>query len=62
MGLLEELKTRVLTADGAIGTLLYSYGLDYCHEEMIEVDRYLFEIVSDDKRRIKEVKMTIKDA
>lgn len=34
MGLLEELKTRVLTADGAIGTLLYSYGLDYCHEEM----------------------------
>ena len=34
MGLLEALKTRVLTADGAIGTLLYSYGLDYCHEEM----------------------------
>ena len=34
MGLLEELQTRVLTADGAIGTLLYSYGLDYCHEEM----------------------------
>lgn len=34
MGLLEDLKTRVLTADGAIGTLLYSYGLDYCHEEM----------------------------
>ncbi len=34
MGLLEALKTRVLTADGAMGTLLYSYGLDYCHEEM----------------------------
>lgn len=34
MGLLEALQTRVLTADGAIGTLLYSYGLDYCHEEM----------------------------
>lgn len=34
MGLLQALQTRVLTADGAIGTLLYSYGLDYCHEEM----------------------------
>jgi len=34
MGLLESLKTKVLTADGAMGTLLYSYGLDYCHEEM----------------------------
>jgi len=34
MGLLEKLKTNVLTADGAIGTLLYSYGLEYCHEEM----------------------------
>lgn len=34
MGLLEKLKTHVLTADGAIGTLLYSYGLDNCHEEM----------------------------
>lgn len=34
VGLLEDLKTKVLTADGAIGTLLYSYGLDYCHEEM----------------------------
>lgn len=34
LGLLQDLKTRVLTADGAIGTLLYSYGLDYCHEEM----------------------------
>lgn len=34
MGLLEQLQTRVLTADGAIGTLLYSYGLSNCHEEM----------------------------
>lgn len=34
MGLKEALQTKVLTADGAIGTLLYSYGLDYCHEEM----------------------------
>ncbi|MCY9548954.1 bifunctional homocysteine S-methyltransferase/methylenetetrahydrofolate reductase [Lysinibacillus xylanilyticus] len=34
MGLLERLKTHVLTADGAIGTVLYGYGLEYCHEEM----------------------------
>lgn len=34
MGLLEKLKTNVLTADGAMGTLLYSHGLDNCHEEM----------------------------
>lgn len=34
MGLLEALRTRVLTADGAMGTLLYSYGLEFCHEEM----------------------------
>ncbi|BDH63342.1 bifunctional homocysteine S-methyltransferase/5,10-methylenetetrahydrofolate reductase [Lysinibacillus sp. PLM2] len=34
MGLREALQTKVLTADGAMGTLLYSYGLDYCHEEM----------------------------
>ena len=34
MGLLDVLKTKVLTADGAMGTLLYSYGLDNCHEEM----------------------------
>jgi len=34
MGLLEALKNRVLVADGAMGTLLYSYGLEYCHEEM----------------------------
>ncbi|OCS82473.1 bifunctional homocysteine S-methyltransferase/methylenetetrahydrofolate reductase [Caryophanon tenue] len=34
MKLLERLKNEVLTADGAIGTVLYSYGLEYCHEEM----------------------------
>ncbi|QCR33924.1 bifunctional homocysteine S-methyltransferase/methylenetetrahydrofolate reductase [Lysinibacillus sp. SGAir0095] len=34
MGLLEALKSKVLTADGAMGTLLYAYGLDNCHEEM----------------------------
>ena len=34
MGLREALKTKVLTADGAMGTLLYAYGLDNCHEEM----------------------------
>ena len=34
MGLLDELELKVLTADGAMGTLLYSYGLDNCHEEM----------------------------
>ena len=32
--LLEALKTKQLTADGAMGTLLYSYGLEYCLEEM----------------------------
>lgn len=34
MRLLDALKSKVLTADGAMGTLLYSYGLDNCHEEM----------------------------
>lgn len=34
MKLLERLQHEVLTADGAIGTVLYSYGLEYCHEEM----------------------------
>ncbi|WP_342513723.1 bifunctional homocysteine S-methyltransferase/methylenetetrahydrofolate reductase [Sporosarcina sp. FSL K6-1522] len=34
MKLLEKLKTNVLTADGAIGTLLYSYGIDFCYEEL----------------------------
>lgn len=34
MSFFEQLKTRVLTADGAMGTLLYSYGINNCHEEM----------------------------
>lgn len=34
MGLLTDLQTKVLTADGAMGTLLYSYGIDYCYEEL----------------------------
>lgn len=29
---LEKLKTDILVADGAMGTLLYTYGLDTCHE------------------------------
>ncbi|OMP68117.1 bifunctional homocysteine S-methyltransferase/methylenetetrahydrofolate reductase [Domibacillus epiphyticus] len=34
MTLLNRLKTDVLTADGAMGTLLYSYGIDFCYEEL----------------------------
>lgn len=34
MTLLDKLKTSVLTADGAMGTLLYSYGIDFCYEEL----------------------------
>ncbi|TQR10986.1 bifunctional homocysteine S-methyltransferase/methylenetetrahydrofolate reductase [Psychrobacillus soli] len=34
MGLLDKLRTNMLTADGAMGTLLYSYGIDYCNEEL----------------------------
>lgn len=34
MKLLDALKTRVLTGDGAMGTLLYSYGIEYCNEEL----------------------------
>lgn len=34
MTLLERLKTDILTADGAMGTLLYSYGIDFCYEEL----------------------------
>jgi len=34
MGLLEELQTKILIADGAMGTLLYSYGIEYCNEEL----------------------------
>ncbi|PJK16664.1 bifunctional homocysteine S-methyltransferase/methylenetetrahydrofolate reductase [Chryseomicrobium excrementi] len=31
---LEQLRDRVLVADGAMGTLLYSYGVDHCNEEL----------------------------
>ena len=31
---LEQLQDRVLVADGAMGTLLYSYGVDHCNEEL----------------------------
>ena len=33
-GITRSVENKVLTADGAMGTLLYSYGLEYCHEEM----------------------------
>lgn len=49
-------------ADTLAGLILELKGYIPAKGEIIEVDRYLFEIVSDDKRRIKEVKMTIKDA
>ncbi|WP_342527794.1 bifunctional homocysteine S-methyltransferase/methylenetetrahydrofolate reductase [Chryseomicrobium sp. FSL W7-1435] len=31
---LEQLRNKVLIADGAMGTLLYSYGVDHCNEEL----------------------------
>lgn len=34
MSLLNELKSNVLIADGAIGTLLYAHGIDSCFEEL----------------------------
>ncbi|WP_100403453.1 bifunctional homocysteine S-methyltransferase/methylenetetrahydrofolate reductase [Bacillus sp. FJAT-42315] len=34
MNILDRLKHEVLTADGAMGTLLYSYGIDFCYEEL----------------------------
>ncbi|MGG4542227.1 bifunctional homocysteine S-methyltransferase/methylenetetrahydrofolate reductase [Bacillus velezensis] len=34
MGLLQDLKERILIGDGAMGTLLYSYGIDRCFEEL----------------------------
>jgi methionine synthase / methylenetetrahydrofolate reductase(NADPH) len=34
MGLLEDLQSRIVVADGAIGTLLYSYGTGFCFEEL----------------------------
>lgn len=32
--ILDELKKRILIGDGAMGTLLYSYGIDRCFEEL----------------------------
>ncbi|WP_204556321.1 bifunctional homocysteine S-methyltransferase/methylenetetrahydrofolate reductase [Bacillus ectoiniformans] len=34
MNLIDRLKHDTLTADGAMGTLLYSYGIDFCYEEL----------------------------
>ncbi len=34
MNLLDELERRILIGDGAMGTLLYSYGVDRCFEEL----------------------------
>ncbi|MDF0726983.1 bifunctional homocysteine S-methyltransferase/methylenetetrahydrofolate reductase [Cytobacillus sp. S13-E01] len=34
MGMLEDLKNNILIADGAMGTLLYSHGIDSCFEEL----------------------------
>jgi methionine synthase / methylenetetrahydrofolate reductase(NADPH) len=34
MSLLEKLQTQILIADGAMGTLLYSFGTDSCFEEL----------------------------
>ncbi|WP_017436523.1 bifunctional homocysteine S-methyltransferase/methylenetetrahydrofolate reductase [Saccharococcus caldoxylosilyticus] len=34
MGLVQDLKERILIADGAMGTLLYSHGVDRCFEEL----------------------------
>ncbi len=34
MGLLDDLKERIVIADGAMGTLLYAHGIDRCFEEL----------------------------
>lgn len=34
MKLLDRLQNEVLVADGAMGTLLYSYGIDFCYEQL----------------------------
>lgn len=49
-------------ADTLAGLILELKGYIPSKGEVVEVGRYHFEIVSDDKRRIKEVKLTIKDA
>ena len=30
----QELKNRILVGEGAMGTLLYSHGIDLCYEEL----------------------------
>nr|WP_221261076.1 bifunctional homocysteine S-methyltransferase/methylenetetrahydrofolate reductase [Anoxybacillus tengchongensis] len=34
VGLLDDLKQRIVIADGAMGTLLYAHGIDRCFEEL----------------------------
>lgn len=34
MGLLQDLQNHILIADGAMGTLLYSFGIDRCFDEL----------------------------
>src|SRR5699024_9316313 len=34
MGFLEQLKSNILIADGAMGTILYAHGVDQCFEEL----------------------------
>lgn len=34
MDFLKELKSRILVGEGAMGTLLYSHGIDLCYEEL----------------------------
>lgn len=34
MGLIQDLEKQILIADAAMGTLLYSYGIDRCFEEL----------------------------
>ncbi len=34
MGFLEELKSKILIGDGAMGTMLYAHGVDRCFEEL----------------------------
>src|SRR4051812_38019352 len=38
MNFREDVKTRILIGEGAMGTLLYSHGIDQCYEEMNSTD------------------------
>jgi methionine synthase / methylenetetrahydrofolate reductase(NADPH) len=38
MNFREDVKTRILIGEGAMGTLLYSHGIDHCYEEMNSTD------------------------